>query len=136
MLITPQWTVLANMISQTARLTAVPLTPAQVGNWPVGVPAHIYNIWSTYDFAIAGIKGFRVGAGVSYNGATYGSTADNVWIPSSTVADAMFGYYANNWDAQIGVKNITNVTYFTTAQSAGGYVGQPRTFYAKAAWHY
>jgi iron complex outermembrane receptor protein len=136
MLITPQWTVLANMISQTARLTAVPLTPSQVGNWPVGVPAHIYNIWSTYDFAIAGIKGFRVGAGLSYNGATYGTTADNVWIPSSTVADAMFGYYANNWDAQIGVKNITNVTYFTTAQSAGGYVGQPRTFYAKAAWHY
>jgi iron complex outermembrane receptor protein len=136
MLITPQWTVLANMISQTARLTAVPLTPAQVGNWPVGVPAHIYNIWSTYDFAIAGIKGFRVGAGLSYNGATFGNTADNVWIPSSTVADAMFGYYANNWDAQIGVKNITNVTYFTTAQSAGGYVGQPRTFYAKAAWHY
>jgi iron complex outermembrane receptor protein len=136
MLITPQWTVLANMISQTARLTAVPLTPAQVGNWPVGVPAHIYNIWSTYDFAIAGIRGFRVGAGVSYNGATYGSTANTVWIPSSTVADAMFGYYANNWDAQIGVKNITDVTYFITAQSAGGFVGQPRTFYAKAAWHY
>jgi iron complex outermembrane receptor protein len=136
MLITPQWTVLANMISQTARLTAVPLTPAQVGNWPVGVPAHIYNIWSTYDFAISGIKGFRVGAGLSYNGATFGSTADNVWIPRSTVADAMFGYYATHWDAQIGVKNITNVTYFTTAQSAGGYVGQPRTFYAKAAWHY
>jgi len=136
MLITPQWTVLANMISQTARLTAVPLTPAQVGNWPVGVPAHIYNIWSTYDFAIAGIKGFRIGAGLSYNGATFGTTADNVWIPSSTVADAMFGYYAPHWDAQIGVKNITNVTYFTTAQSAGGYVGQPRTFYAKAAWHY
>ncbi len=136
MLITPQWTVLANMISQTARLTAVPLTPSQVGNWPVGVPAHIYNIWSTYDFAIAGIKGFRVGAGLSYNGATFGTTADNVWIPSSTVADAMFGYYANNWDAQIGVKNITNVTYFTTAQSAGGYVGLPRTFYAKAVWHY
>jgi iron complex outermembrane recepter protein len=136
MLITPQWTVLANMISQTARLTAVPLAPSQVGNWPVGVPAHIYNIWSTYDFAIAGIKGFRVGAGLSYNGATYGTTADNVWIPSSTVADAMFGYYAKNWDAQVGVKNFTNVTYFTTAQSAGGYVGQPRTFYAKAAWHY
>jgi iron complex outermembrane recepter protein len=136
MLITPEWTVLANMISQDARLTAVPLTPSQVGNWPVGVPAHVYNIWSTYDFAIAGIKGFRVGAGVSYNSFTYGSTADTVWIPSSTVADAMFGYYAKNWEAQIGVKNITDVTYFTTAQSAGGFVGQPRTFYAKAAWHY
>ena len=136
MLITPQWTVLANMISQDARLTAVPLTPSQVGNWPVGVPAHIYNVWSTYDFAIAGIKGFRVGAGLSHNSYSYGSTANTGWIPSSTVADAMFGYYGKNWDAQIGVKNITNVTYYMFAESAGGYVGQPRTFYAKAAWHY
>jgi outer membrane receptor protein involved in Fe transport len=37
---------------------------------------------------------------------------------------------------QVGVKNITDVTYFTTAQSAGGYVGEPRTFYAKANWHF
>jgi iron complex outermembrane recepter protein len=134
--ITPQWQVLANMISQTAKLTAVPLTPNQVGNWPVGVPAHIVNVWSTYDFAIAGIKGFRVGAGVSYNSKTFGSTANTGFIPSSTVVEAMFGYYAAHWDAQIGVKNLTDVTYFTTAQSAGGYVGQPRTFYAKAVWHY
>jgi iron complex outermembrane receptor protein len=136
MQITPQWQVLANMISQTAKLTAVPLTPNQVGNWPVGVPAHIVNVWSTYDFAIAGIKGFRVGAGVSYNSKTFGNTADTGFIPSSTVMEAMFGYYATHWDAQIGVKNLTDVTYFTTAQSAGGYVGQPRTFYAKAVWHY
>jgi iron complex outermembrane receptor protein len=136
MQITPEWQVLANMISQTAKLTAVPGTLAQVGNWPVGVPAHIYNVWTTYDFAIAGVKGFRVGGGLSFNSLTYGSTADTVWIPSSTVVDAMFGYYATHWDAQIGVKNIANVTYYTTAQSAGGYVGQPRTFYAKADWHY
>jgi outer membrane receptor protein involved in Fe transport len=50
--------------------------------------------------------------------------------------EAMLGYYAKNWEAQIGVKNLTDVTYFTTAQSAGGYVARPRTFYAKAAWHY
>jgi iron complex outermembrane receptor protein len=136
MQITPQWQVLANMISQTAKLTAVPLTPIQVGNWPVGVPAHIVNVWTTYDFAIAGINGFRVGAGLSYNSKTFGNTANTGFIPSSTVMEAMLGYYAKNWDAQIGVKNITDVTYFTTAQSAGGYVGQPRTFYAKAAWHY
>jgi outer membrane receptor protein involved in Fe transport len=61
------------------------------------------------------------------------SAVDNNKIKSRLRA---FGYHAKNWDAQIGVKNITNVTYFTTAQSAGGYVGQPRTFYAKAAWHY
>jgi len=134
--LTPQWNVFANMISQTAKLTAVPLTPTQVGNWPVGVPAHIYNVWSTYDFAIAGVSGFRAGAGASFNSLTYCNTANNARIPSSTVIDTMLGYYTTHWDAQFGVKNVANVTYFTTAESAGGYVGDPRTFYLKAAWHY
>jgi len=135
-LITQQWKVLANAIWQTAKLTQVPSAPAEVGLWPVGVPAQIYNLWTTYDFAIAGIHGFRVGAGVSFNGRTYANLGNVAWIPSSTVADAMFGYYAAHWDAQIGVKNITNVTYYTTAESAGGAVGLPRTFYAKANWRY
>ena len=135
-LITPQWKVLANAIWQTAKLTQVPSAPAEVGFWPVGVPAQIYNLWSTYDFAIAGIHGFRAGAGVSFNGRSFANLGNVAWIPSSTVADAMFGYYATHWDAQIGVKNITNVTYYTTAESAGGAVGLPRTFYVKAAWHY
>jgi iron complex outermembrane receptor protein len=135
-LITQQWKVLANAIWQTAKLTQVPSAPAEVGLWPVGVPAQIYNLWTTYDFAIAGIHGFRAGAGVSFNGRTYANLGNVAWIPSSTVADAMFGYYAAHWDAQIGVKNITNVTYYTTAESAGGAVGLPRTFYAKASWHY
>ncbi len=136
MLITPQWKVLANAIWQTAKLTQVPGTPNQVGNWPVGVPAQIYNLWSTYDFSIAGIQGFRVGAGVSFNSRTFANTGNTSWIPSSTVADAMIGYYAKNWDAQLGIKNIANVTYYTFAESAGGYVGNPRTFYLKAAYHY
>jgi len=134
--VTPKWKISANAITQKAYLTAVPLTPSQIGNWPVGVPPHIFNLWTTYDFAIAGIDGFRVGGGLSYNDRTYASTADTAWIPPSTVADALVGYYAPHWDAQIGVKNITNVEYFTVAQSAGGFVGQPRTFYAKADWHY
>jgi iron complex outermembrane receptor protein len=54
----------------------------------------------------------------------------------STVIDTMFGYYAPHWDSQVGIKNIANVEYFTTAESAGGYVGQPRTYYGRLAWHY
>ena len=49
------------------------------------------------------------------------------------VIDTMFGYYAPHWDAQVGIKNIANVEYFTTAESAGGYVGQPRTYYGRLA---
>ena len=134
--VTPEWKILANAIAQKAVLTAVPLTPSQVGNTPVGVPRYIFNVWTTYDFAIAGVRGFRVGAGLSYNSKTYASTADTAWIPDSTVIDAMLGYYGAHWDAQVGVKNITNVEYFTVAQSAGGFVGDPRTFYGKLSWHY
>ncbi len=134
--LTPEWKLTANAITQKAVLTAVPLTPSQVGNWPIGVPAHILNLWTTYDFAISGIKGFQAGAGFSYNDKSYGSTANTGWIPASTVANAMLAYHATHWDAQIGVKNIANVTYYTLAQSAGGFVGDPRTYYLKAAWHY
>ena len=134
--VTPDWKVLANGIAQNAVLTAVPLTPSQVGNWPVGVPRYILNLWSTYDFAINGIRGFRIGGGLSYNSKTYANTANTSWIPDSTVINTMFGYFAAHWDAQIGIKNIANVEYFTIAQSAGGYVGEPRTYYVKASVHY
>jgi iron complex outermembrane recepter protein len=134
--VTPEWKIMANATAQKAVLTAVPLTPTQVGNWPVGVPQYIFNVWSTYDFAIAGVHGFRVGAGLSYNSKTFANTGNTAWIPDSTVVNAMFGYYGQHWDAQIGIKNIANVEYFTIAESAGGYVGEPRTYYAKASWHY
>jgi iron complex outermembrane receptor protein len=134
--LTSKWKLLANAIAQDAVLTAVPLTPSQVGNRPVGVPAHVFNLWTTYDFSIAGIDGFEVGGGLSYNDKTFGNTANTGWIPASTVVDALFGYYAAHWDAQFGAKNIANVTYYTVAQSAGGFIGQPRTFYLKADWHY
>jgi iron complex outermembrane recepter protein len=134
--ITPQWKLLANAIAQNAVLTAVPGTPADVGNWPVGVPRYIFNTWATYDFAINGIHGFRVGGGLSFNSKTYANNGNTSWIPDSTVINAMFGYYAPHWDLQIGINNIANVEYFTYAESAGGYVGTPRTYYVKASLHY
>ena len=66
----------------------------------------------------------------------FGSTADNVWVPSSAVVDTMLRYSTTHWDAQVGIKSLTNIEYFTTAESAGGYVGLPRTHYMKASWHY
>ena len=134
--VTPEWKILANAIAQKAVLTGVPLTPSQVGNRPVGVPAYIFNLWSTYEFSIAGVHGFRAGAGLSYNSKTYANTGNTAWIRDSTVVNAMFGYFGTHWDAQVGIKNITNVEYFSIAESAGGYVGEPRTYYAKASWHY
>jgi outer membrane receptor protein involved in Fe transport len=53
-------------------------------------------LWTTYDFSIGNLDGFRVGAGVSYTDKTYGNTANTVWIPSAEVIDAMIGYYQLN----------------------------------------
>jgi hypothetical protein len=105
----------------------------------------IYNLWITYDFAIAGVHGFRVGAGLSYNGMTFGSTANNVWIPSSTVVDAMFGYHAPHWDAEVGIKkHLTSsilhhglkVPVVTSASRAHIMAGSPGTIKSSAGQTY
>jgi hypothetical protein len=43
---------------------------------------------------------------------------------------------SRHWDVQFGVKYIGNITDYTFAESAGGYVGDPRTYYVKANWRY
>ncbi len=129
-----QWTVLANATVQHAALTSNPSQPTSTGNVPVGVPATILNLWSTYDFAVAGARGFRVGAGVSYNDKTFGNTQNTNWIPSSTVIDGVFAYEQHAWGATLGVQNIANVQYYVTALGAGGSVGTPRSLFLKMTY--
>src|SRR5262249_53003501 len=134
--VTPRWKILANFATQQAVLTDVPTAPTQVGNHPVGVPAQMANLWTTYDFAIGALDGFRIGGGSAYNDRSFANNANPAWIPAATVIDALFGYFQPKWDVQLNIKNLTNVTYYTTAQSAGGYVGLPQSFYLKANWRY
>ncbi len=125
------WKILANVTAQNAVLTNEPQQPTSVGNHPIGIPAHIFNLWTTYDFDVAQISGFRIGGGVSYNDKTYGNTLNTVWIPESTVFDAVLSFNRPDWDIAFGVKNITDATYYTNALSAGGAVGLPRTAFVK-----
>ena len=129
-----QWTVLANATLQRAVLTEEPSQPASTGNRPVGVPASIFNLWSSYDFALGAARGFRIGAGVSYNDKTYGNTQNTVSIPSSTVIDAVLSYDQRRWGATLGVQNIADVTWYVTALGAGGAVGQPRSVFLKLTY--
>ena len=113
----PQWKILANAITQTAKLTAVPLTPSQVGNWPVGVPAHIFNIWTTYGFAIAGIDGFRVGGRPVLQRQDLRQYGQHLMDPAFDGGRCHARLLVEqNWDAQFGIKNIANVTYYTIAR--------------------
>jgi iron complex outermembrane recepter protein len=133
---TTRWKIETNYTFQDAVLTNQPSAPATNGNHPIGIPAHIFNLWSTYDFAIAGVNGFKIGAGVSYNDRTFGNAQNTNWIPASTVYNTVLSYSEARWDVALGIKNLTDVTYYTTALSAGGAVGEPRTVFAKANYHW
>ena len=121
--------VLANLTAQHAELTDNPSQPAATGKQPVGVPSRIANVWSTYDLSFGGLDGFRVGAGLSYRDRVFGNTTNTNEIPAFAVVDAVLGFYRPAWDVALGVNNLTDETYFTTALGAGARVGDPRSVF-------
>jgi iron complex outermembrane recepter protein len=131
----PNWKVTANYINQSAVITAEPNVPAAVGNVPIGVPRQIANLWTTYDFSIGDVHGFRIAGGMTYGDKSYGNVQNTNFVPAYTVWDTVLSYNQPTWDIAAGVKNIFDVTYFPTALSVGGLVGQPRTFFLKYTYH-
>lgn len=122
--ITSQWHVVANFTAQDAKITANPQGVASVGNHPQGAPAYIANLWTTYDFSIAGLPGFHVGAGVNYVSKTYSDITNVNSIPSYVIANAAFGYATRRWGVDLNIHNLTDRRYFIAANAAGAYVGE------------
>ncbi len=76
-------------------------------------------------FRIAGIRGFQVGAGVSYQDKSYSDNTNVNSIPAATILNAELAYLSPTWDVVLNVKNLTNARYFVAANAAGAYVGNP-----------
>jgi iron complex outermembrane recepter protein len=131
-----RWKIFGNLTLQDAELTDNPSQPAAVGKHPQGVPERIFNLWTTYDFAIGPIDGFRVGGGVQARDLIYADALNTQAVPGWAVWDAFFGYYQPTWDIAAGIRNITDATYYITANGTGGFVGDPRMFYVKADYHF
>lgn len=133
--VTDQWHVLANVTYQNPVITDNPQGIASIGNRPQGAPAHMANLWSTYDFSIAGVPGFRVGAGLNYMGETFSDITNVNHIPDFVIGNAVFGYAKPLWSLDLNIDNFTDARYFTAANEAGAYVGQPIAVYARLAWN-
>jgi iron complex outermembrane recepter protein len=129
--VTDQWRMLANVTFQNAVITDNPQGITSVGNHPQGVPAYMANLWSTYKFSIAGVRGFMVGAGLSYHDKSYSDITNVNSIPAFVVADALFGYETDAWGISLNVKNFTNQRYYVAANAAGAYVGEPLSAFIK-----
>jgi iron complex outermembrane recepter protein len=131
--VTPVWRVNANFTGQHAELTDNPSSPASTGKEPVGVPRYMAHLWTSYDFSIADLDGFRIGFGVNYRGKIYGNTLNTNVAPSYVTADAVMSYTHDRYTLSLGAKNLGDATYFVAANGAGAFVGDPLTVFASAS---
>jgi iron complex outermembrane receptor protein len=130
--VTEQWHILANAAAMNPRITASPQTAVQgtvLDHQPQGVPRYLANFWSTYDFSIAGIHGFQVGAGVNYQDKSYSDSTNVNAITAATILNAELAYLSPSWDVVLNLKNLTDARYFIAANAAGAYVGNPLSAY-------
>ncbi len=123
--LTDRWSLLANATHMNAVITANPQLGADVGNHPQGVPANMANLWTTYKFSIAGIPGFKIGAGFNYRDKTYSDITNANSVPAFIIGNALLAYDTDTWGIALNVKNFTNERYFIAANGAGGFVGEP-----------
>jgi iron complex outermembrane receptor protein len=123
--ITDQWHLLANVTGQDAVITNNPQGVTSVGNRPQGVPAYMANLWTTYDFPIADVPGFRVGGGLNYEAKSFSDITNVNSIPAFVIVNTVFGYETPHWGIDLNLHNITNQRYFIAANAAGAYVGEP-----------
>jgi len=124
--LTDQWHLLANATHQDAFITNNPQGITSVGHRPQGAPDRLANLWTTYRFRLGGLSGFRVGAGVNYQDKSYSDITNASSIPSFAVVNMLVGYDASTWGVDVNVHNVTDRRYFTAANGAGAYVGEPR----------
>jgi iron complex outermembrane receptor protein len=132
---TEKWHVLANLTTQDAVITDNPQGIASLGNHPQGAPANMANLWSTYDFSANGICGFKVGAGLNYMARTFSDITNVNSIPSFVIGNATLNYSRQDWTFKINVDNFTDRRYFTAANAAGAYVGNPVSVYGGIKWN-
>jgi iron complex outermembrane receptor protein len=65
---------------------------SNLGKHPTGMPEHTASLWSDYTFQLGPLRGFGLGAGVRYVGATEGDALNTFKVPASTVVDAAVHY--------------------------------------------
>ena len=91
------------------------------------VPEHQASLWAKYRFAMFGVPGFSVGAGVRYIGPVWDGT-DTIETPSYTLFDAMAAWENEQWRFQVNGSNLGDKIFFTACLTRGDcFYGSRRT---------
>jgi iron complex outermembrane receptor protein len=86
------------------------LDPTLVGTVPTATPKQLASGWADYTFQEGVLRGFGVGGGVRYVGASFANTANTLPVPSRVLGDAAVHYEWQNWRLALNVSNLTDDT--------------------------
>jgi iron complex outermembrane receptor protein len=89
------------------------------------VPQNAASLWVNYAPQDGALVGWKLGAGVRYNGEAWGGS-DTYLTPSYTLYDAAVSYGKDNWMVALNVRNLTNERYVSTCQSGACFFGEGR----------
>ena len=98
------------------------------GKRPVGVPATVLNLWTTYAFT----PDLKASMGIRRVGKIYGDAANTTTWPDYTLLDVGMRYQINRHVALVGhIRNVTDRMYAVNVDSTfkptSVYLGAPRT---------
>jgi len=114
------------------------------GKTLVAIPRHTASAWVDYTFRNGELKGFGVGGGARYVGATYGDEANSFKVPGYTLFDAAAHYDIpslynpmDNLRLALNVTNLANKEYVATCSGYGWcWYGSQRTVQASATYRW
>lgn len=107
-----------------------------VGNQVESIPKNLASLWAVWDFDQPALKGWSVGGGVRYIGASWDET-NTIEVPDVTLFDAMIAYETEQWRWQINAKNLEDKLYYSTCLARGDcFIGQARTITTSLTYKY
>jgi iron complex outermembrane recepter protein len=88
--------------AQHAWLTDNPANLVATGKRPVGLPLHIFNLWTTYDLKVTGVDGLKIGFGLTNCDKMFGDLLNTKAIPSYTTLNTVMSYAGRQWNVLLG----------------------------------
>ena len=108
--ILPGWKIIGAISFLDARITRD--TTYAVGNRLVGAPAFSGSIWSTYQFQDGVLRGWNVGAGITYVGRRTGDLNNSYTLGGYARLDAAVFYdFDEHARFSINLRNLTDRRY-------------------------
>lgn len=131
----------ANLVWQDAKTTSnalasnaqLGITNASIsGKRPTGVANTAARLWSVYRLQQSALRGFGLGGGLTYKGASYADSLNLYRTPSYVVIDGQLFYETPSWDVNLALRNLADRRYYTNATFSGALPGEGRSAFLTA----